>query len=194
MLDEFSSEIRSSQMSEDEKTYHLECVGLVKAAFSPARISVNWDQFRNGISEGLLTRLQGAEVALRRYVSEVVLTNDDFKDVRMSIEKAIEVVRNSDLPDEVKTFLTKHLVKMQIALLEYDFLGLDAFRDAVTSYLGSLATTSATIDEHATKEQKQTLANVLASANSLFSLAKSAAWAWPHLHAGLTVLAGLLGG
>ena len=193
MLVDFGVEIDGTKMTVDEKTYHLQCRPAVTAALAPVRLSVPWQQVRDGIGEALISNLLSADVALRRYVTEQMLVQGDLQDLRASIQAALESLSASALPEELKAFISLHLVRIRTALDEYEFRGLPGLQDALAGYLGSIGASHELITQHATDPEKHKLADVLAVANSTVTLAHGMAWAWPMLHTGFNIVVGLLG-
>ena len=192
MLADFHLEIAASGLSDEEQTYHLNCEPLLINAVAPVRMTAPWDQAKTAISETILSKLESADVALRRSVNEQVLVEADLRELKASIQSALDRVKDSALPAEIKAFIYMHLIRIQTALDEYTYRGAAGLQDALSGYLGSLALSSEAIDERSDQETKTSLKDVLIMGKDALTLAHGAAWAWPHLVVGATWIAGLL--
>lgn len=193
MLADFEREVSASGLSDEEKLYHMECYPLVITAIAPVRMQVAWEQTKVAISDTIVTKLQGADIALRRSVTEQMLVETDLKELRATIREALDSLKESALPQELKNFIATQLIRVGTSLDEYDYRGLAGLQDALAGYLGSLAATKDQITEHTTIPQKRKLFDVLTVANGVMTLAHSIALEWPELHAGFNALAKLLG-
>ena len=189
---DFSTEITRGTLSEEEQSYHSQCGPMVRNALAPVRMSQPWEQARATLNELLVSRLEGANVALKRSVREEMLQEADSQELRASISAALSTLFESTLSPDLKDFVMTHLLRINGALDQYHYRGVAGLREAVAGYLGSLSAGREEIQRHIPDTQKATLTDVLAKANKAIALAKGVAWAWPLLAAGWERIVGLL--
>ena len=132
-------------------------------------------------------------MALRRSITEGMLSVADLRNLRSAVLDALESLKESSLPTDLKAFVSMHLVRIRTALDEYEYRGLVGLQEALAGYLGSLGLTSEQINTHADAPQKRKLSEVLSAANATITLAHGLAPLWPLLQTGASMITSLLG-
>lgn len=180
MLEDFTLEVDSSQLTNEERDYYLDCKRGVAGALSLVRITHPWDQYKIGIQDTLIVHLRSADVMLRRSVMEEMLAQADLSALREVIAEALSTVKNSNLPPELTSTIALHLIHIRTALDQYEYRGLLGLQEALVGYYGTIESNQQIITVSA-PEAKSDLAKVLTTANSAIALAKGTEWVWHHV-------------
>jgi len=180
MFAEVEREVMASLMEAEEKVFYLQSLLGLTAAISPSNSVALWNDIRRQITPGDLTKLASADMTIRRYVAEQNLDEKQFEELLSSVEQALNALGELDLPNPLGDFLISQLVNIKIAVEQYRYRGIQGVQEALAGYMGGLAMVSPTLPERVSTEYKSKLLSVVTSGNAIITLARGAAWIWPH--------------
>lgn len=193
VLDDFRRELNDADITPEERDVYMRCLTGITAALSPANIVHAAPQAKLAITDVDLNSLEHIDVRLGASISELELDNDDFADLIKAVESALEAVKDSDLPKELKDFMCSQLLRVKSAIDQYRFRGIEGVTEAVAGFVGVMAIAEPQITAAMSKESRLSLKQVLDCSQSVIALAHGAAWVWPHLLIGAGIVAKALG-
>lgn len=117
---------------------YLRPVDKVLTIFTIMRFDVEWAQIIGQFDETTLYGLSICNDLLSKYSQEKPIAEETLKSMLDDIEALHEDVLNSDLPEELKSFLLEQLEKLRSALLHYRIFGSKRLRSALESITGAI--------------------------------------------------------
>jgi len=192
MIFDVQLEISESRMDIEEHAHYMKFVPTVCTALSPVYFAHNWAEIRAKITDVDLTLIASLDLALRRHVQERKIEANEFDEILEAVNQALEVLNESELPSNVKDFISDQLIGVKVAIDRYKCRGVRGIQEAIAGYGGSLAMYKPVIQEKVSDQGKSRLMDVINFGNALFTLARGAAWAWPHLAATIEIIKPLL--
>jgi len=89
--------------------------------------------------------------------------------------------------------MCSQLLRVKSAIDQYRFRGIEGVTEAVTCFVGIMAIAEPQITAAMSKESRLSLKQVLDCSQSVITLAHGAAWVWPHVLIGASIVAKALG-
>lgn len=115
----------------------LRWVPQVERSFASTNLDVPWDHFRKNLSRDTLLAVEFCADQLQRLAPEQVIDEDEIAGFLTRVrELQDEVSASTELDEELRQFLMRHLRALEYALQDYRFRGTPALRDAVAMAVG----------------------------------------------------------
>lgn len=192
MISDVEQEVCNSPMTGEDAAFYLQFLPGVCSALSPVTAGQQWIEIRKKITDVDLTRIEHLDRVLRMYGTEREIETEEIEKAIAAVNAALDALENSSLARHVVDLISFHLLAVRISLEQYRFRGIVGVQEALAGYCGSVAMYSRTVEESADNKTKTKLMDVLNIGNSLVTMARGAAWAWPHLVALVDTLRPLL--
>ena len=158
----------------DHKVY-LRPFKQIEAALSQTNLDANWKPWRNRLDEPTLYGLQFASDKLSRVMGYTEISAEDIVKIHEELDGLTKSVLDSELNEDLKTFLIRNLEGLRQALIAYRIRGVDGLEQEVARNLGSILLHKDQIQ--AAPDQKPVwdrYSRFLDSVNKTVSTAKSA--------------------
>lgn len=118
----------------------LDWVPRAKQVLSHENLAASWNGIIQKIDDGDIRVLRICSQRLSGRLDQVDLEDDGLTRLREEIQSAVaEAQAATDVPAEVRDFVIQSLQRILLALDEYQFRGMAAFREAVERFLTSAA-------------------------------------------------------
>lgn len=192
MITDYRRELASAPLDDDERKLYSRCLDGMTGALAPFNMGSDKGAVLNLMSAVDLNDLEHADSVLRKFVQETELAKSELAVFKATIEKALLVLQQCELPEKMKDFIAAQLLKVQHAVEQCRFRGMAGIEETLAAYSGSLLMAR---EEFARlpSEQMHKLMQVLEAGQKVVNLAKGTASLWPLLVQGAHVVATTLG-
>ena len=184
MIESLRDELSRAHFDADEMKLYGSSLEPICKALTPARLWRPVAETWQIITPVVLNNLEHTDLILRKQVQETELAEANFETLLLAIKDAQTALFESSLPSELKRFLLGLLIKVQLAVTEYKFRGVEGVEEALAGFYGGLGMGRTQIAEHLDEPQKSKLASVLERGQQIVTLAHNVASFWPQLEAG----------
>ncbi len=133
-----SVELRIREIPSLNHKLYLKDVPTLRSMICPNSMTANWDSLRPPLNMGALTALEFCANELGKLHSEEKVTAEDLAQLKTQFSHLLEEVSKSDLATEIKVILLDLLTSALISIEQYQVLGNDGLKKAVSYAVGSL--------------------------------------------------------
>lgn len=115
---------------------YLHWVTPVEQAFIQNNLNGPWKAFKGQINDHVINYLSMTSDLLSHKCPEPILSVSSLSSILSNARDLIDEVRASELPEEIKDFMVKHLYKICLAVEEHSICGAESVSNAVESAFG----------------------------------------------------------
>jgi hypothetical protein len=114
-------------------TYWLQ---RVTTGFKSQQLHASWQTFIDHIDDHTITYLKMSARLLQERSTTKLIADEELSTIRETLDAIVQELIDSDQPDEIKKFLTRHLRKILTSIDEYRITGALPLLDALESTIG----------------------------------------------------------
>ena len=122
------------------------------------------------IDEGVVATLEYLDEVWSKQYSDTVADNADLDHLRDCLSELQKEIDGSECDPELRLFLMKHLDIMDRAILDYEYIGPQETRNALSGFVGELQLTPSLHESFATSRSARDTVSFLSDVNGLVDL------------------------
>lgn len=152
------SETRSSieRLDDVDHNIYLKPFKKIEKFFSQVNLDAGWEHWQKQLDEPTLYGLQFAADRLSRISGSTTIAQEDIQSIQAELEKFVESVLASDLPQGLKALFLRNLESIRHALLVYRIRGVEGLENELERAVGSLMLNKAEIPPAGSKSASRT--------------------------------------
>jgi len=127
-----------SAISNIDHEVYLKWLPQVEASFSVLNFQMQWTQFIDRFDGAVVYGLEICSDLLSRQNPEKTLPANTIADLHVHVEELLKEVEGTELPEDVKKYISEHLFNIKSALDEYILLGITPLEREFYATIGSI--------------------------------------------------------
>lgn len=150
---------------------NINFLNTIEIALSTINFEGSMDKFQKNINNETLTALFyiGESMSLIYDLNETQINGEEISDLINEIDKLVESITSSTLPEDVKSLLFKNLDSIRSSLISYKISGADGMKTALEQTIGSLFINNELITPVAQDENVKGIFNIIDKMNTVLS-------------------------
>lgn len=131
------TELAIKKLQDVDIELYLSPVNEIKEAFRDFNLTGEWSTISHKIDRGTLEKLRFCADALARQQAEIPLNLEELNELHSEVRLLLERVLDTQLNDDIKSFVFEKLQDVEQAIINYKFKGSDGLMRVVEATFGA---------------------------------------------------------